>query len=527
MPRYVATILEDIARCNFADVVLAAVLEPADPRAERLAGLVHELYVRADRLVGGDSDPLVECEPWVGLSGVERLDVTPGATGEPWLPEKAIEELRRRDLDVVLRFCTPLPRGDVLRAARYGLWSYHFGADADARNGTPFFEQHAQRAPSRDVLLEVLEDVPGRGLVLCRSRFGTRGNVFLAPYRQVAFWETTHFVVWKLHDLHELGWAHVRAHALPALLPADCPGIAPAPSTTDVVKVVAPRMGSALLNRVRSRRRVEDPWRMGLRRAAQPFGSTREHTSLEGFRWLETPGHTWADPFLWERDGATFLFFEDLSFERGYAVIASAEVREDCSLARVTTCLDVGHHLSFPYVFQHQGETFMIPESLADGTVTLYRAQRFPDEWVKEKVLFRGNATDTTFWQQGASFFFFTTLHDRDDGGMKGMLFVADSLTGEWRLHPSNPVSSDVRESRNAGAIFRRNGRLFRPTQNCGPMYGYGLNLREIAILSEDRFEERPWCSVGPDALAFPALGVHTYNFCRDIEAIDCRVPGT
>ncbi len=55
-----------------------------------------------------------------------------------------------------------------------------------------------------------------------------------------------------------------------------------------MVKVLAPRVGSGLLNRVRSRRRVGDAWRTGLRRPAQPFGSTREHTSLEGFRWLET-----------------------------------------------------------------------------------------------------------------------------------------------------------------------------------------------------------------------------------------------
>ena len=29
----------------------------------------------------------------------------------------------------------------------------------------------------------------------------------------------------------------------------------------------------------------------------------------------------------------------------------------------------------------------MIPESLSDGTVTLYRLRRFPDDWVEEKVL--------------------------------------------------------------------------------------------------------------------------------------------
>ena len=201
--------------------------------------------------------------------------------------------------------------------------------------------------------------------------------------------------------------------------------------------------------------------------------------------------------------------------------IRGAEVQADGALGALFTCLDLGYHLSFPYVFEHDGETFLIPESLSDGTVTLYRARRFPDDWVQEKVLFRGNATDTTSWHQDGRFYFFTTLHDRDDRGMKTLLFTADSLTGQWRLHRANPVSSDARHARNAGAIFSRQGRLLRASQDCGPGYGHGLNLEEIVALSEDRYEERPWCSVGPEALPFRAIGVHTYNRCGELEVVN------
>jgi hypothetical protein len=166
---------------------------------------------------------------------------------------------------------------------------------------------------------------------------------------------------------------------------------------------------------------------------------------------------------------------------------------------------------------------FMIPESVANGTVTLYRARRFPDEWVEEKVLFRGHAADTVLFREGGRFYFFTTLYERVPAGMKTMLFLADSLTGEWRLHPASPVSSDVRVSRQAGAMFRHEGRLFRPTQNCGPYYGYGLNIQEVITLSEDRYEERSWRSFDPSRLFIPATGVHTYNRCGQLEVIDAR----
>jgi hypothetical protein len=534
VPRYVAAILEDIARTNFAGVELAIVREaPAPAVADRLPGLIHEVYLRVDRAMGGDGDPLALVAPGVGLAGVDRLEVGAGrpgeSPGEPWLPADAIEEIRGRDLDVILRFCAAVPRGEVLGAARHGVWSYHFGGEEEARGGTPFFQQLAERAPTRDVLLEVLEEAPGGGLVLCRSSFGSAGNVLLAQYRHVAFWETTHFVVWKLHDLHERGWEHLRAQAVGAPRPPDRdPEVARPPTTRDMVRFLAPRVGAAIANRVRGERRehgVAVRWRIGLRRVATPFGSTRESTGLGGFRWVDAPaGQFWADPFLVARGGAVFVFFEQYAYERGYGAIGCAEVGSDGSVGPARVCLDLGYHLSFPFVFEHEGETFMIPESLFDGTVTLYRALRFPDAWVPEKVLFRGNATDTTAWREGGRFHFFTTLHDRDDRGMKTMIFVADTLTGAWRVHPANPASSDVRHARNAGAVFRRGGRLFRPTQDCGPRYGHGLNLEEIVTLSDERYEERPWCKVDARALPFAAVGVHSYNVCGDLEAIDACI---
>ncbi len=516
VPRYVATILEDIAGCNFASVVVAVVVGAwTAPRA----GLAHDLYVRVDRAVGGDADPLALVDPGVGLEGVPRIELSTPHRPLAWLPPEAVAELQRLDLDVILRFCSALPRGEVLHAARHGVWSYHFGADRDARGATPFFQQVASGAPTRDVLLEVLAAPPAPSLMLCRSTFGSHGNLFLAHYRQVAVWETTHFVLWKLHDLHELGWDHLRAQAL-ALASEPAPLRPPTPG--EMVRFLAPRVTSAVTNRIRGDAAVANRWKIGLRRGATPFGSTPDTTSLEGFRWIETPpGHLWADPFLVEQGGAQLIFFEDYDDQTNYAVIRVAEVQPDCTLGPPRVALDLGFHLSFPFVFEHDGEMFMLPESLADGTLTLYRAQRFPDAWVHEKVLFRGNAADTTVWREDGRFYFFTTLHDRDDRGVKTMLFVADSLTGAWRLHRENPVSSDVRHARNGGAVFRRGGRLFRPSQNGGPSYGYGLNLEEIVELSEDRYVERPWCTVGPEALPFAAMGVHTYNTAGDLETID------
>jgi hypothetical protein len=531
VPRWVAMILEDLTRCNFASVELVVVQDAGAVArgglVQRLPALADAAYARVAHAVVGDHDPQVLVDPGAWLLGVDRVTVPAvDADGELWLSDEVLADLARRDLDVILRFCAALPSGDLLRAARRGVWSFHHGIDGSRRGRRPLFRENLESDAMVEVELEVLADAPGQGLVLCRSTFRQHGSIFDALQRDVSTWETTHFVLWKLHDLHAFGWEHVQQQAVPPRPRIDAPR-APLALAADMARMILPRITASV-----QRKLVRPPphvhcWHVGLRPMKEPLYSGPGARDARDFTWLKAPiGHYWADPFLFERDGKLYLFIEDHTYDRDFAGISYAEVFADGTVGPATSCLDPGFHLSFPHVFEHEGEIFMLPESLANGTITLYRAKRFPDEWVQEKVLFQGNATDTTLLREGGKFYFFTTLFDRDDRGMKTILFVADSLTGAWRMHPSNPISSDVRTGRGAGMIFRRDGRLFRPVQNCGPCYGYGFKLQEILTIDPERYEERTHCWVEPSDLAIPARGVHTYNFAGNFEVIDSYTMG-
>lgn len=532
VPRWVATILEDLTRCNFVDIELVVVQDASGMAqgglAQRLPALTDAMYARVTQALVGDRDPQVLVDPQVWLLDVDRVVVPAAeAEGELRLSASALTELARRDLDVILRFCSAVPRGAVLHAARCGVWSFHHLIDGNRRGRRPIFRGSPGNGAMVEVELEVLADEPGDGLVLCRSTFGRHGSIFDALQRQVSTWETTHFVLWKLHDLHAFGWEQVQRQAVPRSPRIDVAERAPLAVATDVARLVLPSFTSKV------RRMLAPPppsvhrWHVGLRPMKEPLCSAPGARDATDFTWLVAPlGHYWADPFLFERDGKLYLFVEDFVYDRQFAGISYAEVFADGTVGPATSCLDPGFHLSFPYVFEHEGEIFMLPESLSNGTITLYRATRFPDEWVQDKVLFQGNATDTALHREGGKFYFFTTLFDRDDRGMKTILFVADSLRGAWRMHPSNPISSDVRSGRGAGAIFRRDGRLLRPVQNCGPHYGYGFTLDEILTIDPERYEERPFCWVDPSNLSIPAQGVHTYNFAGDFEVIDSYTMG-
>ena len=215
------------------------------------------------------------------------------------------------------------------------------------------------------------------------------------------------------------------------------------------------------------------------------------------------------------------LLFEDYSYAADKAVIRSAEVSADGRLSEPKTVLDPGYHLSYPFVFEHDGEVYMIPETGANNSVELYRADSFPMSWRLEKILFsKAKAVDTTLWIENGVYWFFVTVTDPAEAGPQLFLFFADSLTGEWNYHPDNPICTDVRYARGGGGIFCQEGRRIRPSQDHSRGYGSALHFREIVELTRCSYREKTVGSVFPD-FEKGMCGTHTYNYSGNIEVVD------
>jgi hypothetical protein len=100
-------------------------------------------------------------------------------------------------------------------------------------------------------------------------------------------------------------------------------------------------------------------------------------------------------------------------------------------------------------------------------------------------------------------------------------LFYKDDLfSGEWMAHPQNPIISDVKSSRPAGSLFVKDGKLFRPSQDCSKAYGYGFDLNEIVVLSETEYQERKEMSVRPN-WDKKILATHTFAKLGSLIVID------
>ena len=245
--------------------------------------------------------------------------------------------------------------------------------------------------------------------------------------------------------------------------------------------------------------------------------------SMAGFRWIESPpGHFYADPWLVNSAGKIWLFFEDFVYVKDRGAIACAEVLPDGRIGTPYTVLLRDYHLSYPCVFEYGGEHYMVPESKTTGAVELYRAKRFPYEWEMATVLFRGKAVDTTVWVNGNRCWFFVTVVGERGVGSTLLLFSSNCPMGKWTYHPANPISTDVRTVRSAGAVFRRDGKLYRASQDCSIGYGSSFTLHEITSWSDTEYTERPALTV--DASWFQGTGSHTYARCEGMEAVDGKI---
>jgi hypothetical protein len=86
-----------------------------------------------------------------------------------------------------------------------------------------------------------------------------------------------------------------------------------------------------------------------------------------------------------------------------------------------------------------------------------------------------------------------------------------------------NPIVSDVRRARPAGALFREDGTLYRPAQDCAGDYGAAFWLNRVDVLDERHYHETPVRRIDPSWHP-GGVNTHTYTRAGSFEAMDNRV---
>jgi hypothetical protein len=202
----------------------------------------------------------------------------------------------------------------------------------------------------------------------------------------------------------------------------------------------------------------------------------------------------WADPFLIENNNKYYLFIEELIYKNKLGHLSVMEIDEHGNYSKPEKILVKDYHLSYPFIFKDNGMFFMIPETSGNNDIQIYRATEFPLKWELERVIMKNVvAVDTTIYKKDDTYWMFTNIrkHNGQSKHVELNLFSSKELVSDnWIPHPLNPVKTDIKSARPAGALFKDNNKLLRPSQNCSNYYGYGLNISEVTKLDESNFEE-------------------------------------
>jgi hypothetical protein len=194
-----------------------------------------------------------------------------------------------------------------------------------------------------------------------------------------------------------------------------------------------------------------------------------------------------ADPFLIQHEGRWYLFFESFNAETQRGEIGWAESNDLCNWSYRGIALRADVHLSYPYVFQHNGEMYMVPESRQARAIQLYRAIRFPDQWQHERIVVRGEYSDASLARYKGRWWIFA---NQAPYGLA--IFSAKTLRGEFVQHPRSPLYvGDASRARPAGRLLTINAMLYRFVQDNTEGYGRRVRLLRVAELTPKTFREQ------------------------------------
>jgi hypothetical protein len=372
------------------------------------------------------------------------------------------------------------------------------------------------------VILQILNEKLDDGRVLVKGRFANQKSISVKRNKVTPYLGSQHFVVDQLRRLHTMGWEKYSESLQEPGMFRGKREIYRSPTNVEMIGWIVKLALEKLSNRL-TRSAVVSHWRIGIRRRDGDFLRRLECGLVEtDYQWFESPkGHFWADPILCEFEDKTYLFFEDYCYQERRAVIACGEVSDDLTLSNIMTVLDTGGHASFPFVFRDGDNFYMVPETCEDGTVSLYEAVNFPNEWKRLKVLINLACVDSILWKQGGLWWLHTSYNFNHGHAHTALLYSCETLLGEWQLHREAPFAPDVRYARNAGPVIcTENGKHFRVSQSSEFSYGSSFTFHEIDEINNANYRETVALTVPPSSNS-DRRGSHSFTLSEKFEVVD------
>ena len=350
--KWIQKVISDIQSSGIADIVVVIKNEASSKQQPgRLKSywknrnyLLYALYEKIDnRRVKLKPDAFEAIDVTAQLSDCPVIPVMPTMKAySDWFPEDALKKIREFDLDVALCFGFRILKGEALRIARHGVWSFHHGDNLVNRGGPAGFWEVLDGIPVTGSILQVLNEDLDNGRVIYRSLSPTSDRFSVKANRNNLYWKSSAFVQRKLRDV---------AEGLPLCTPENelyrpySNRLFRMPTNREMIPRLY-RLGTKLvMNKFRHALNNEQ-WALAYRFRSGPGDP---NNTLYRFKNLLPPKESfWADPCVIHEEGRYYVFIEDYPYATAKGHISVIELDRQGIVNGPTKVLERDYHLSYP-----------------------------------------------------------------------------------------------------------------------------------------------------------------------------------
>ncbi len=452
-------------------------------------------------------DPLDLGADLAGIPVITIPDV-----GDGPFPPQILSDIAAQRCDILLDFGTNPVKGEILALPPHGVWRFLPGIPGQYHSGPAGFREILDHTSLTRFALQRLTTQRNTVTVLRQGWFRTLEHSLEATVDSVLLPSAC----WPAQVLREL---RSRSSEVAVGTDVQVPEIHPRePGNLEFLKFLWEQHESRLKWK-RQRTDQQAEWNVGI--LHQPIATLLDEDASLNVRWLPAPAfnNIRETPFGYMTTDGVNMLYGKFDHARGKSEISRLRPKNDNVLKRSRTMLRNEGHLTYPYVLKHQGVVYVVPESIDDACVDLYRVGSDNDSLEPVCTLLNEPLHSPTLFQHEGLWWLFGTSPSLPDAALNS--YWSEQLEGPYHPHEQNPVKLDVRSARPAGTPFVHQGMLWRPAQDRSHVPGDRIAMNRVLDLTPARFREETMHHVGPIGNTLWCEGMRTVAAMGDITFID------
>ena len=397
-------------------------------------------------------------------------------------------------------------RNNKLNISRLGILSFHHGDSSWNRGGPPGFWETYLNKPQTGFVIQKLDEKLDNGKILFKGEFATKRSYILNKYNLLK--QSNPFLIEVMQKvLINQNIPEIKTNT-------DSLDIFKIPSIKITIKYILIKL--SLLSKLIFKRFIllkRQRWNVAYSR--KNFQDLNFNNSIN---ISNLKNRYFADPFVVYRENKHFIFVEDYSYKNKKGTISVIQIDENDNQKLYENIIDERFHLSFPYVFEHKNNYYMIPETSENNCIKLYKCKNFPNEWeFCHNLISDIQCVDTIMININEKYFLITSQGTKDEFSSRLNIFYSeDPLSTNWVPHKLNPIYFNINEGRNGGLIRNKNN-IYRVSQKFGinylgdNQYGNEISIRSVENITSEDFKEIIIKNIKPN-FKKNLLGIHSMS---------------